>query len=104
MGRLGEHVSDNGAADRVLARAHRAGKRRGGGEDFFEVTPESNQERVKWRFSLPRRERSPPVSVVEHGGAWGLVVGDVLDRFQGAVVVEIGGNAGGPEGLVNSNP
>ena len=38
--------------------------------------------------------------VVEHGGAGRLVVGDVLRRFQGAVVLEVGGNAGGPEGVV----
>ena len=28
------------------------------------------------------------------------MVGDVLGRFQGAVVVEVGGDAGGPEGVV----
>ena len=39
-------------------------------------------------------------SVVEHGGARGLVVGDVLGGFQGAVVAEVGGDAGGPEGVV----
>ena len=28
------------------------------------------------------------------------MVGDVLGRFQGAVVLEVGGNAGGAEGVV----
>ena len=36
----------------------------------------------------------------EHGGAGELVVGDVLRRFQGAVVLEVGGDAGGAEGVV----
>ena len=39
-------------------------------------------------------------AVVEHGGAGKLVVGDVLRRFQGAVVLEVGGDAGGAEGVV----
>ena len=39
-------------------------------------------------------------AVVEHGGAGRFVVGDVLGRFQGAVVLEVSGDAGGAEGVV----
>ena len=39
-------------------------------------------------------------SVVEQGGVWGGVVGDVLGGFQGAVVVEVSRDTGGPEGVV----
>ena len=39
-------------------------------------------------------------AVVEHGGAGRFVVGDVLGRFQGAVVLEVSGDTGGAEGVV----
>ena len=42
-------------------------------------------------------------AVVEHGGAGELVVGDVLRRFQGAVVLEVGGDprfAAGTRGVL----
>ena len=40
----------------------------------------------------------PPV--VELGGPWGLVVGDVLGRLERAAVLQVGGDAGGAEGMV----
>ena len=39
-------------------------------------------------------------AVVELGCPGRFVVGDVLGRFQGAVVLEVGGNAGGAEGVL----
>ena len=40
----------------------------------------------------------PPV--VELGGPWRLVVGDVLGRLERAAVLQVGGDAGGAEGMV----
>ena len=51
-------------------------------------------------LSTSSRENVFLAAVVEHGGAGGLVVGDVLRRFRGTVVVEVGGDTGGAEGVV----
>ncbi len=39
-------------------------------------------------------------AVIELGGLRGFVVGDLLGLLDGAAVLEVGGDAGGPEGVV----
>ncbi len=50
-------------------------------------------------FHLVQRNLILP-PVVELGGPWGLVVGDVLRRLERAAVLQVGGDAGGAEGVV----
>ena len=40
-----------------------------------------------------------PPAVVEAGGAGGLVAGHLLGDFQPSAVLQVGGDAGGPEGV-----